>query len=117
MAEFARAVRLQQDMPFYEQPKCFNSGGPGRWPGQNWKGTQSHNLLFLFNVTGSSLEATPVTAGPTCPRNLMKTAQSLTIIQKRVPENSKPCPQRFDDIAALLLHNLVKPLCFRNSIS
>jgi hypothetical protein len=32
--------------------------GPGRWPGQNWKGTQSHNLLFLLNVTGSSLEAT-----------------------------------------------------------
>ena len=36
----------------------FNSMGPGRWPGQNWKGTQSHNLLFLLNVTGSSLEAT-----------------------------------------------------------
>jgi hypothetical protein len=30
--------------------------GPGRWLGQNWKGTQSHNLLFLLNVTGSSLE-------------------------------------------------------------
>ena len=31
--------------------------------------------------------------------------------------SSKPCPQRLDDIAALPLHNLVKPLCFRNSIS
>jgi hypothetical protein len=40
-----------------DQPLGFlNSVGPGRWPGQNWKGTQSHNLLFLLNVTGSSLE-------------------------------------------------------------
>jgi hypothetical protein len=34
----------------------INSEGPDRWPGQNWKGTQSHNLLVLINVTGSSLE-------------------------------------------------------------
>jgi hypothetical protein len=40
----------------------FNSVGPGRWPGQNWKGTQSHNLLFLLNVTVSSLEATGVSS-------------------------------------------------------
>jgi hypothetical protein len=37
----------------------FNSVGPGRWPGQNWEGTQSHILLFLLDVTGSSLEAMP----------------------------------------------------------
>src|SRR6266513_274816 len=33
------------------------SRGPGRWPGQSGKERQSHNLLFLLNVTGSSLEA------------------------------------------------------------
>jgi hypothetical protein len=41
-----------------KKTKFFNSVGPGRWPGQNWKGTQSHNLLFLLNVTGSSSEDT-----------------------------------------------------------
>jgi hypothetical protein len=34
----------------------LTSVGPGRWPGQNWKGTQFRNLLFLLDVTGSSLE-------------------------------------------------------------
>lgn len=44
--------------------RFLDSMGPGRWPGQNWKGTQSHNLLFLLNVTGSSLEAVQVSEGP-----------------------------------------------------
>jgi hypothetical protein len=36
--------------------RCLTSRGPGRWPGQSGKQRQSHNLLFLLNVTGSSLE-------------------------------------------------------------
>src|SRR6516165_535187 len=39
--------------------RCLTSRGPGRWPGQSGKERQSHNLLFLLNVAGSSLEASP----------------------------------------------------------
>jgi hypothetical protein len=39
--------------------RCLTSRGPGRWPGQSGKELQSHKLLFLLNVTGSSLEAPP----------------------------------------------------------
>src|SRR4029077_2681495 len=48
--------RISSCITLNSVPTLLRSRGPDRWPGQSGKEPQSHNLLFLLNVTDSSLE-------------------------------------------------------------